>query len=88
MSDTEKTGEEENRVDIVAVPSLRADGTPDQTPGYKLLAGASIPDRVTPDAGVVPGEEVVNPTDSVEVGSRGVEADTKPKPEQKAVPEK
>lgn len=30
-------------VDVVAVPSLRADGTPDQTPGYVTLVDTSEP---------------------------------------------
>ncbi|TKJ24360.1 hypothetical protein [Blastococcus sp. CCUG 61487] len=32
MSQTPKT-----EVDVVAMPSLRTDGTPDQTPGFKVL---------------------------------------------------
>lgn len=28
-------------VDVVAVASVRADGTPDQTPGYEKIAGAA-----------------------------------------------
>lgn len=38
-------------VDVVAMPSLRADGTPDQTPGYKILdadGAAQDPDAQSP----------------------------------------
>lgn len=30
-------------VDVVAMPSLRADGTPDQTPGYLVLDHTGTP---------------------------------------------
>lgn len=30
-------------VDVVAMPSLRADGTPDQTPGFVTLVASDAP---------------------------------------------
>lgn len=69
--------EEAKHVDVVAVPSLQADGTPDQTPGYEtLLKGDEIPDRVTPAGGLVKGTEVSNHPDE-KAGSRASSTGTK-----------
>lgn len=73
----EAYAEEEKHVDRVLVPSLQADGTPDQTPGYETkITGDQIPDRVTPAGGLVTGEEVANHVDG-KAGSRSADAGTK-----------
>lgn len=82
MADTEKTiedyAEDEKHVDVVEVPSLNADGSVDQTPGYVTLAkGEDIPDRVTP-AGLVKGVDVANHPDE-KAGSKASTAGDQPK---------
>lgn len=70
----EDYAEAEKHVDVVEVPSLNADGSVDQTPGYVTLAkGEDIPDRVTP-AGLVKGVDVANHPDE-KAGSKA--SDTK-----------
>lgn len=82
-ADPDKTVEdyaaEEKHVDRVLVPSLQADGTPDQTPGYETkLTGDQIPDRVTPAGGLVKGEDVANHPDE-KAGTKAKAASPKPK---------
>lgn len=75
----EEYAEAEKHVDRVLVPSLQADGTPDQTPGYETkLTGDQIPDRVTPAGGLVKGEDVANHPDE-KVGAKAADAASTPK---------
>lgn len=71
--------EEAKHVDVVAVPSLQADGTPDQTPGYEtLLKADEIPDRTTPSGGLVKGADVANHPDE-KAGAKVKDAASSPK---------
>lgn len=40
--------ETEHPVDVVAMPSLRADGSPDQTPGFQVLDDDGVAQDPTP----------------------------------------